>query len=271
MSKLSNIIGQKFKRLTVISRAPNSRYGDVRWNCLCDCGNFTIAYGQSLKKGSTGSCGCLRTIVGRANAIDLTGQIFSRLTVLYRVGNVYSGKHVQWACQCSCGNQTKVTTQKLRFGHTKSCGCLRIDSSTQNATTHGQSSTPEYYIWCGMLARCYDPNNKRYLRYGGRGIVVHPSWHQFENFFADMGHRPTPGHTLERIDNDGNYEPSNCRWVTQHEQLLKRRRYREGFCIRGHLLEGDNVYSKRAQGIECRTCKNARGRKSYYLAKLAVA
>lgn len=122
-----------------------------------------------------------------------------------------------WHALCECGNQTIVNITQVRNGHTMSCGCLQKEGIIRRSTVHGLSRTKEYRSWAMMLQRCSNPNNKKYHRYGGRGISVHNSWYNFRNFYKDMGKCPV-GCTLDRIDNDGNYEPMNCQWADSKTQ-----------------------------------------------------
>ena len=152
---------------------------------------------------------------------DITGRVFSRLTVIS-----YAGRRPNsaWLCLCECGTRVTVLSNKLKTGHTKSCGCLQSDSRYLNVT-HGLSGTTEYKIWLQMRARCENKGNTGYQNYGARGIRVCDRWRvSFENFYADMGPRPSPNHSIDRINNDGDYELGNCRWATQKEQSRNTRR-----------------------------------------------
>ena len=159
--------------------------------------------------------------------IDETGNVHGRLTVIRRGESlVTSGKQVTtWDCVCACGNETTVRATSLRFGTSKSCGCLSSDTAKQTHTKHGCSprkgSTKTYHTWESMRTRCLCPNDKRYRAYGGQGISVCDRWADFENFLEDMGEKPE-GLTLDRIDNTLGYSKDNCRWATRMEQVCNR-------------------------------------------------
>lgn len=156
-------------------------------------------------------------------AQDLTGQRFGRLVVTgINPGYGRFSDPRRWAAVCDCGARINVRTGHLNT-KTRSCGCLGRERTSLRSIKHGAHQTPEYRAWHGMRQRCENPKNRRYPHYGGRGIVVCSAWREgFSNFLADMGMRPSPDHSLDRKDNDGNYEPGNCRWATDLEQCHNR-------------------------------------------------
>lgn len=147
---------------------------------------------------------------------DITGQRFGRLVVLSRAEN--KGKDVTWDCSCDCGNVHNTRGSDLRRGSIKSCGCLRREVSTEKATTHGLSAHPLYTVWASMMARCYNTKNNNYYKYGAKGITVCDDWQDLPVFASDMGDKPEGRYSIDRVDNDGDYEPNNCRWATDFEQ-----------------------------------------------------
>lgn len=153
--------------------------------------------------------------------LDLTGRRFGRLIALKDSDERYQGS-IKWLCRCDCGNLTKVTSSSLVSGHTKSCGCLGKERRKEANTIHGMSRTPTYKTWVKIKQRCLNPNNSRFKDYGGRGIKVCDHWMKFENFYKNMGDKPE-GKSIDRINNDGDYEPKNCKWSTAKQQAENRR------------------------------------------------
>src|SRR5262245_49604639 len=161
------------------------------------------------------------------NRIDMTGQRVGRVTVLREAGYTNNGA-IRWLCLCDCGREFITTGKHLRKGETRSCGCVRYEKLTARNTTHNLSDHRLYVRWAGIIARCTNRNNISFKNYGGRGISVCLEWRDsFPAFLAHVSALPhfgEPGRSIDRIDNDGNYEPGNVRWATRKEQQANKRR-----------------------------------------------
>lgn len=157
---------------------------------------------------------------------NLLHQRFGRLLVIQE-GKIYRG-NVKWICKCDCGDVKSILGFNLTGGKTKSCGCWQREKNATLWLKHGDArnkkTSAEYKSWDRMMQRCYNLRHKYYRYYGGRGIKVCAKWHIYKAFLSDMGRRPSAQHTLERINNDSNYEPANCKWATRTEQLNNTRR-----------------------------------------------
>lgn len=148
-------------------------------------------------------------------AKDMSGMRFGKLLVISQSKSSLSGNAI-WLCLCDCGKSKEVLGGSLRQGTSKSCGCVHF--------SHGRSGTTEYRSWCHMIERCENVKCADFKNYGGRGISVCARWrNSFENFLADMGEKPHPSLSIERKENNGNYEPTNCQWATATEQRRNKR------------------------------------------------
>lgn len=213
-----DLLGHRFGRLTVVAHAGKDKNKHTIWTTRCECGAPRVVSTQELRGGTAKSCGAssCRTI---REALQV-GQRIGRLTVAGRAEDGLRRGERRWDCICDCGAKKTIDQGHLLAKNgTRSCGCLTIEAVKKANTTHGQLKTPEYRAWRNMLGRCENKAHNSYFRYGGRGISICDRWKDFNKFVEDMGSRPSPKHSLDRIDNEGNYEPSNCRWATDSEQL----------------------------------------------------
>lgn len=155
--------------------------------------------------------------------LDLLGQTIGVLKIIKRAKNNKYNRAV-WFCRCECGTEKDISSDSLRQGKALSCGCLGRKNRELSLTTHSLSKTSEYRAWQGMKTRCYTKSVMNYKNYGGRGIKVCDRWlDSVEHFVHDMGKRPSSDFSIDRIDNDGNYEPNNCRWATRKQQMQNTR------------------------------------------------
>lgn len=205
-----DLTGETFGLLTVLCFY-GTKGSKKSWLCECACGSLGKYETRILYHSQDKSCGCL-------SKHKMIGRRFNRLTVL-SFSHKKDSKGAFWNCLCDCGKTTVLSTSVLNFGSAKSCGCLKTDAVTK----HNMCKTRVYSIWIGMLSRCRATKSIRYKDYGGRGITVSKEWLEFENFYRDMGDPPTDKHQIDRIDNNGNYEASNCRWVTNKENGRNKR------------------------------------------------
>lgn len=259
--KLIDLTNKRFNKLVVIKLDRIEKSG-AYWHCKCDCGNEISVRSSHLVSGNVKSCGCLRTN-------DLTGKRFDRLLVVKKLHRVVDSCFY-YLCRCDCDSEVEIRGDCLYSGSTRSCGCLNRESST----THGMYRTRFYTIWQQMKDRCGNSNRDDYNTYGGRDITVCDRWkNSFENFRDDMyysyldhiekfGEKNT---SIDRIDVNGNYEPSNCRWATLKEQNRNKRNNRiirfrgneitlaeaseitgvTSSCIRQRLYKGLDIFGNR--------------------------
>lgn len=230
-----DLTGQKFGRLTVLEEADPyiSPKGvkAIRYKCLCECGNTTIASGNLIKRGQTLSCGCFHKEQEAKKAIlqpkDISGQKFGTLTAIRAVGSD-SKNRALWECICDCGAVVVKIGAELRSGHIKSCG-----DRSKHASKHGGCNERLFKVYGAIKQRCCNPNYFQYKDYGGRGITICQAWLNDYGTFRDWAYangyteeilpNGVNKWTIDRIDVNGDYEPDNCRWITTQEQQFNKR------------------------------------------------
>lgn len=211
MSKAKNLLGKRFNHLTVVKRLPNDSGGNTFWLCRCDCGKEKTFRGSDLQRKPPRSCGC-DEYKYKPHFRDLTGKTFGRLTVISRAESTKSG-NLRWNCKCECGGTTIATSFNLIKGISKSCGCLARENSSKRFKIHGDAKHGKvcrlYRIWVDMNRRCEKENRKTTERYYNRGIRVCEEWKDsYENFKSwSLKNGYSENLSLDRIDNDGNYDP----------------------------------------------------------------
>lgn len=185
--------------------------------CRCRCGIEKYVLRRNLNSNKSTKCWrCSRNDIGIGNMV---GNKFGRYLVLSINADKAFSKDISYVCQCECGNKKIIRGTHLRNGKSGQCK----DCHSQSLKSHGLAHRCEYRIWKGMKDRCFNKNNKNYHNYGGRGITVCQRWFKFELFIEDMGYRPEKWLQIDRINNDGNYEPGNCRWTTRAINMANRR------------------------------------------------
>lgn len=225
--RVKDITGQRFGKLTAVSLVGMKTH-QAMWECQCDCGNTTIVSVSHLLSGHTKSCGCMRTGHDPKRLKDLTGQRFGRLVAIRHVGYDKRGQAI-WEFKCDCGNTIHALGYPITYGNVTSCGCYNREKTVRQNYKHGFSVRGKreklYVVWCALKKRCKTPTDKAYKYYGARGIDICDEWETYEPFREwAMANGYKDGLTIDRIDNDGNYCPENCRWVDMVVQSRNTRR-----------------------------------------------
>jgi len=274
---LEEFVGRKFGLLTVLGPDGRSKHGLEHWRCLCDCGKEVSIRKYRIADGTKRDCGCLTneristTLIKRGGySQDLTGMVFGRLTAIRLLPFKTRGKGY-WECLCRCGVSKIVQRSNLIGGGVRSCGCLHRESAVERHYKHGYGKRDAngrrprtWEIWVAMRDRCNAPNHSNRDHYGGRGIKVCPEWVDFAVFLRDMGECPS-GLTIERLDVNGDYTPSNCVWADMKTQANNRTNSYgvKPTCVHGHLRTPDNTGIAKDGHHYCRVCDHIRSKKKY--------
>lgn len=249
MGKIIDLTGQRFGLLTVIKKSEIYN-NNTLWLCQCDCGNLIKKTKHQLERVKIASCGCYYKNPKNRIKEDLTGKKFNNLLVIEYYG-VTGRRRQKWKCLCDCGNYTIVDSTHLKNSHTKSCGCVMKDNQKNIGKlnyVNGLSQTRIGRIYCNMINRCRNKKIPMYKYYGARGIKFCNEWHPLKNGFKNFcdwafENGYSEDLTLDRIDNNGNYEPNNCRWVDIITQANNKRNVKR-FNYKGEYLTLSQISRK---------------------------